>query len=432
MFNDRMENIVALQHLGLALAIGLLIGTERGWHSRNAHHGQRVAGVRTFGLTALSGGLVGVLGSALGPLFMGLALISVAALVIVSYWLENAAPARPSDREPDRGITTEVALITTFILGLSATAGHALIAAISAVVITTLLGLKPILHAWVRRLSAEELNASIKFLLISVVLLPLLPNQGFGPWQAFNPYLAWWMVVLVSGLSFSGYVAIKWVGERQGIMLASLLGGLVSSTATTITLAQHARALRFTPALLAAGILAASSIMFIRVAIEAAVVNAELLPKLLPPLLIMSLVHLGGAFWLWRHSKVEPDSPVLNEASSLSNPFELGSALKFGLLLSAILVMSIGARELFGDTGLYALAFISGLADVDALTLSTARMSLDNLALDTTRNAILIAAFTNTGVKLLLAYVIGGRALGLRVGGVVLAAIILASLSLTL
>jgi len=297
-----MENIVALQHLGLALAIGLLIGTERGWHSRNAHHGQRVAGVRTFGLTALTGGLVGVLGSALGPLFMGLALLSFAALVIVSYWLENAAPAQ----EPDRGITTEVALITTFILGLSATAGQALIAAISAVVITTLLGLKPILHAWVRRLSAEEINASIKFLLISVVLLPLLPNQGYGPWQAFNPYLAWWMVVLVSGLSFSGYIAIKWAGERQGIMLASLLGGLVSSTATTITLAQHARALRFTPALLAAGILAASSIMFIRVAIEAGVVNAELLPKLLPPLLIMSLVHLGGAFWLWRHTTCCP------------------------------------------------------------------------------------------------------------------------------
>lgn len=426
--NYRMENIVALQHLGLALVIGLLIGTERGWHTRNAHHGQRVAGVRTFGLTALTGGLVGVLGSALGPLFMGLALISFAALVIVSYWLENAAPAQ----EPDRGITTEVALLTTFILGLSATAGQALIAAISAVVITTLLGLKPILHAWVRRLSAEELNASIKFLLISVVLLPLLPNQGYGPWQAFNPYLTWWMVVLVSGLSFSGYIAIKWAGERQGIMLASLLGGLVSSTATTITLAQHARALRFTPALLAAGILAAASIMFIRVAIEAGVINAELLPKLLPPLLIMSLVHLGGAFWLWRHSKVEPDSPVVSEASSLSNPFELASALKFGLLLSAILILSIGARELFGDTGLYALAFISGLADVDALTLSTARMSLGDLAADTARNTILIATFTNTGVKLLLAYFIGGRALGLRVGVIVLAAMILASLSLAL
>ncbi|MDD2892971.1 MAG: MgtC/SapB family protein, partial [Halothiobacillaceae bacterium] len=339
-----------------------------------------------------------------------------------------AAPAQ----EPDRGITTEVALMTTFILGLSATAGQALIAAISAVVITTLLGLKPILHAWVRRLSAEELNASIKFLLISVVLLPLLPNQGYGPWQAFNPYLAWWMVVLVSGLSFSGYIAIKWAGERQGIMLASLLGGLVSSTATTITLAQHARALRFSPALLAAGILAASSIMFIRVAIEAGVLNAELLPKLLPPLLIMSLVHLAGAFWLWRHSQAVPDSPVASQASSLSNPFELGHALKFGLLLSTILVLSIGARELFGDTGLYALAFISGLADVDALTLSTARMSLGDLAADTARNAILIAAFTNTGVKLLLAYFIGGRALGLRVGAVVLAAIAFASLSLAL
>jgi len=421
-----MEYIDDLQHLALALAMGLLIGSERGWHTRNAHHGQRVAGVRTFGLIALTGGLVGLMIPALGALFAGLALISLAALVIVSYWLENAAPAQ----ELDRGITTEVALLATFVLGLGASTGYALIAAISAVVITTLLGIKPMLHAWVRHLSAEEINASIKFLLISVVLLPLLPNQGYGPWQAFNPYLAWWMVVLVSGLSFSGYIAIKWAGARQGIMLASLLGGLVSSTATTVTLAQHARALRFTPALLAAGILAASSIMFMRVAIEAGVINADVLPALLPPLLVMSLVHLGGAFWLWRHSAVSPDAAVVSEAPALTNPFELASALKFGLLLSAILVLSIGARELFGDTGLYALAFISGLADVDALTLSTARMSLSNLSADTARNAILIAVFTNTAVKLVLAYVIGGRDLGLRVGMIILAAMLLASLSL--
>lgn len=418
--------MIELQNLGLALAIGLLIGTERGWHARNEAEGARVAGIRTFGLAALTGGLVGVLTATLGALFAGLALVSFAALVIIGYWLDT----HPSAREPDRGMTTELALLTSFILGLTATLGQPLIAAISAVIITTLLGLKPLLHAWLDRLSAEELNASLKFLLISVVLLPLLPNQGFGPWQAFNPYLAWWMVVLVSALSFSGYFAIKLAGERQGILLTSLLGGLVSSTATTLNLAQHARAQRFSPALLAAGILAASSLMFVRVAIEAGVVNPQLLSSLLLPLTIMGVVHLVGAFWLWQQSKGIAHANT--DGATLHNPFELANALKFGLLLSVILVVSIGARELFGDTGLYILAFVSGLADVDALTLSTARMSLDTLAAGTARNAILIAVFTNTGVKLLLAYTIGGLALGLRVGAVVLTAIVLATLSLSL
>jgi len=389
--------------------------------------GSRVAGIRTFGLAALTGGLVGLLSISLGAVFAGLGLVSFAALVVMGYWLDTH---NTTAHEPDRGMTTELAMLTSFVLGLTATLGQPLIAAISAVIVTTLLGLKPILHAWLNRLSAEELNASLKFLLISVVLLPLLPNQGFGPWQAFNPYLAWWLVVLVSGLSFAGYIAIKLVGERQGIILSSLLGGLVSSTATTLSLAQHARAQRFTPTLLAAGILAASSIMFIRVAIEAGVVNPQLLTSLLPPLAIMCAVHLAGAFWLWRQSKTPAQSNA--DSATLHNPFELANALKFGLLLSAILVLSVGARELFGDTGLYILAFVSGLADVDALTLSTARMSLDSLAADTARNAILIATFTNTGIKLLLAYIIGGLALGLRVGAVVLAAILLATLSLAL
>lgn len=423
-----MTSLPLLQNLGLALAIGLLIGTERGWHARHAAEGTRVAGIRTFGLAALTGGLVGALALSLGAIFAGLGLLSFAVLVIVGYWLDN----HPSAGDADRGMTTELALLASFVLGLTATLGQPLVAAIAAVIITTLLGLKPILHAWLTRLSAEELNATLKFLLISVVLLPLLPNQGFGPWQAFNPYLAWWMVVLVSALSFSGYIAIRLAGERQGIMLTSLLGGLVSSTATTLSLAQHARAQRFTPELLAAGILAASSLMFIRIAVEAGVVNPALLGSLLPPILSMSAVHLAGAFWLWRRSRAQPDSPASAQASVLGNPFELGNALKFGLILSIILVLSIGARELFGDTGLYILAFVSGLADVDALTLSTARMSIDGLAADTARNAILLAALTNTAVKLLLTWSIGGRALGLRVGAVVLTASVLASLSLNL
>ncbi len=430
-FNAHMGNLSSLHYLGLALAIGLLIGLERGWHARADAEGARVAGIRTFGLAALSGGVIGLLATQMGAVFAGLALLGFTGLVIVGYWLDTHDNGT---RPPDRGMTTEIALLLSFILGIAATFGnppdYAPAAAISAVIATILLGLKPVLHAWLNRISAAELNATLKFLLISVVLLPLLPNQGYGPWQAFNPYLAWWMVVLVSALSFSGYIAIKLTGERQGIILSSLLGGLVSSTVTTMTLAQHARALRFTPALLAAGILAASSIMFVRVLIEAGIVNPALLPSLLPPLISMCLVTLGGAFWLWRQSAQRTPGNMSGEVTTLSNPFELGSALKFGLLLSAILVLSIGAREWFGDTGLYLLALTSGLADVDAITLATARMSLDTLSADTARNSILIAAFTNTGVKLVLAYFIGGRDLGLRVGMIVLAAMLLASISL--
>lgn len=432
-FNIHMENLASLQYLGLALAIGLLIGLERGWHARAEADGARVAGIRTFGLAALSGGVIGLLATQLGAAFAGMALLGFTGLVIVGYWLDTHDNGT---RPVDRGMTTEIALLLSFMLGMAATFGdpppYALAAAISAVIATILLGLKPVLHAWLNRISATELNATLKFLLISVVLLPLLPNQGYGPWQAFNPYLTWWMVVLVSALSFSGYIAIKLAGERLGIMLTSLLGGLVSSTVTTITLAHHASARRFTPALLASGILAASSIMFVRVLIEAGIVNPALLPSLLPPLLSMCAITLGGAFWLWRQSAQSTPGSTPDEVAALSNPFELGSALKFGLLLSAILVLSIGARHWFGDTGLYLLALISGLADVDAITLSAARMSLDTLSADTARNTILIATFTNTGVKVMLALVIGGRALGLRVGSVTLAAILLAFLSLFL
>jgi uncharacterized membrane protein (DUF4010 family) len=428
-----MENLSALQYLGLALAIGLLIGTERGWHARNEAEGARVAGIRTFGLAALSGGVIGLLTNQLGAMFAGVAFLGFAGLVIAGYWLDRGDSARSADR----GMTTEVALLLSFILGLAATFGNppdfALAAAISAVIATILLGIKPVLHAWLNRISAEELNATFKFLLISVVLLPLLPNHGYGPWQAFNPYLAWWMVVLVSALSFSGYIAIKFVGASRGVMLTSLLGGLVSSTATTLTLARYARAKHLNPALLAAGVLTASSIMFVRVLVTAGIINPALLPSLLSPLLVMTTITFGGAYWLWRQgTQIAHTDPAAQESSALSNPFELGSALKFGLLLSVILVLSIGAREWLGNTGLYLLALVSGLADVDAITLSTARMSLDGLAADIARNTILIAAFTNTGVKAMLALVIGGRELGLRVGGVILAATLITALSLSL
>lgn len=408
-----MERLIIFQQLGIALALGLLIGTERGWHERAEPEGQRVAGIRTFGLAGLLGGLIGLLSLKLTATFAGLAFIGFAGLVIASYWL---ALRNNSDQ---LGITTEVALLMTFTLGLLSTSGYPLIAAASAVIVTILLGLKPVLHAWLTRLSGNELNAALKFLLISVVMLPLLPNQGYGPWAAFNPHLAWWMVVLVSGLSFIGYVSIKLAGTRRGVMVSSLLGGLVSSTAMTLSLSRYAREGRYSSTLLAAGVLAASSIMFPRVLIEAAAINPALIPALAPPMLVMTLVMLAVAVYLWRGV---PNEDSIHQ-TNLPNPFELGSALKFGLLLAVIMIMASGAQQIFGTSGLYVLALAAGLADVDAITLSVAKMSIHGLDSDIARNAILIATFTNSAIKIMLALVIGGWSLGLRTGLTTLVAV---------
>lgn len=415
-----MDHLILLQHLGIALAIGLLIGTERGWHERATAEGHRVAGIRTFGLTGLLGGVIGVVSLKLSVAFAGLAFAGFAALVIVGHWISS------NREEAQLGITTEVALLLTLALGLLSTLGFPLIAAASAVVTTILLGLKPILHGWLTQLTEAELHAALKLLLISIVLLPLLPDRGFGPWEALNPYLAWWMVVLVSGLSFIGYFAIKLAGPRRGIMASSLLGGLVSSTAVTLNLARYARDARYAPQLLAAGVLAACSIMFPRVLVVAGMVHAELIPALLPPLAIMTLVTLGGAVYLWRG--ITPESPLTQ--ANLPNPFELGNAFKFGLLLVLIMVLASGAKAWFGQAGLYALAVASGLADVDALTLSVAKLSLSGLDLEVARNTILIAVFTNTLVKVMLALTIGGLAMGRRTAVVSITAITFGALSL--
>ena len=411
--NRCMERLIIFQQLGIALALGLLIGTERGWHERAEPEGQRVAGIRTFGLAGLLGGLIGLLSLKLTVAFAGFAFIGFAGLVIASYWLGLR------NNSDQLGITTEVALLMTFTLGLLSTSGYPLIAAASAVIVTILLGLKPVLHAWLTRLSGSELIAALKFLLISVVMLPLLPNQGYGPWAAFNPHLAWWMVVLVSGLSFIGYVSIKLAGSRRGIIVSSLLGGLVSSTAMTLNLSRYAREVRYSSNLLAAGVLAASSIMFPRVLIETAVINPALIPSLASPMIVMTLVTLAVAVYFWR---MVPNEDSVHQAP-LPNPFELGSAVKFGLLLAAIMIMATGAQQVFGNSGLYVLALAAGLADVDAIALSVAKMSTHGLDSDVARNAILIAAFTNSVIKIMLALVIGGWSLGLRTGIATMAAI---------
>jgi MgtC family protein/uncharacterized protein DUF4010 len=220
--------------LSVALAIGLVIGVERGWKEREAREGERVAGVRTYGLIGLLGGGMALVAERLGPLPRALAFVALAGVLTAAYAINV-------ERDDDAGITSLVAGLLTFVFGALAALGQVAVAAASAVVTTLLLGFKPVLHRWVSALEGKELRAGLKLLLISVVLLPILPDQGYGPWQALNPYQIWCMVVLIAGISFAGYFTIKIAGPRKGTVIAGLCAGVASSTALTLHFSRMAR-----------------------------------------------------------------------------------------------------------------------------------------------------------------------------------------------
>ncbi len=383
-------------NLGIALALGLMIGSERGWQERRAEEGSRIAGIRTFGLIGLLGGLWALLAQDMGETLLGFAFLGLTIVLVIAY--------RQGQQEGhDVGITTLIAALITFALGAFTVRGYAAPAAAGAVATTALLSLKPTLHRWLSNLEAEEFYAALKLLLISVVLLPVLPNQGYGPWGVLNPYHIWWMVVLIAGLSFAGYIAMKAIGTERGILLTGLLGGLASSTATTLTFARLARRIRLGQ-ILAAGTLVASATMFPRVLVEVTVINPQLLPALIPPLGLMTLISVVYGLWLWHRHRGQPHTGKL----PLHNPLELKSALQFGLLLSVILVLAEALRAWQGDAGIYLLAFVSGIGDVDAITLSMARMSTQDLPAEVAERAILIATLTNTLMKGVLVITIAG------------------------
>lgn len=408
-----MEAITLFYGLGIALLLGLLIGLERGWKDREQAEGQRVAGIRTFALIGLLGGVCGLLAQILGAVVLA---VAFAALAVVLGW----AHAVSQQHNTDVGITGIIASLLTFTFGALAMLGEMALAATGAVLTALLLGMKPTLHAWVRRLEEKELHATLKLLLISVVVLPLLPNEGFGPWQALNPYKIWWMVVLIAALSFVGYFATRIIGERKGIMVTGLFAGLASSTAVTLHLARLARDHAGPGNIHAAGMLIAWATMFPRMLIVSGLFSQNLALALLIPASVMTVVAYAGAWLFWQQSKRQAH----NEQTRLSNPLELKPALIFAALLAAIMLLSHVLSDQFGDAGTYLLAAASGIASVDAITLSLADMAGSELRIETAALALLIAAFMNTLVKALLAAGIGSLRLGSRVGAAGIATII--------
>lgn len=392
------------ERLAVALALGLLIGIERGWHERGLGEGRRIAGLRTFGIIGLLGAVWGLLAAELGDMLLAAAFLAFSALVVVAHLVESK-----DDR--DYGITTAVAALLTFALGAMAARGHLTVAGATAVVATTLLGLKPVLHKWLEQMEQRELYAIFKMLLISVVLLPILPNQGYGPWGALNPYEIWWMVVLIAGISFAGYFAVKIAGSRRGLVITGLFGGLASSTAVTLSFAKIGKNNPSVHSLLAAGVILAAGTMFPRMLLEVSVINRALLPELLMPLIAMMLVSYISVPLLLFTSERESTIHTVN----IKNPFEMLPALKFGALLVAVMLLAKLFQQWFGDTGLYAVAAISGITDVDAITLSISRLARGDLDATVAVQAIVIAASVNTLVKGMLVTLICGRAMAWKV-----------------
>jgi uncharacterized membrane protein (DUF4010 family) len=296
------------------------------------------------------------------------------------------------------GVTSEVAAMVVFVCGALCYWNYLELAAALAVVTFGFLTLKPQLHGIAERVSSEDLYATLKFAIISLIILPVLPNQVYGPppFDAFNPYNTWLMVVFISGISFLGYVLIKVVGGRRGIGLTGLLGGLVSSTAVTLSFSERSQDHPDLARPFALAITLAWTVMFGRVIVEVAVLNQELLQVLWLPMLAAMAAGLAFCGFYYFAQRTSEGGDI-----KLANPFELGPAIKFGILYAVILIVAKAAQFYFQDAGLYAAAAVAGLADVDAITLSMAELAgaEGGVAIPTAARAVVLAAISNTLVK---------------------------------
>jgi uncharacterized membrane protein (DUF4010 family) len=397
-----------------ALGLGVLIGLER---ERTQKPEGGFAGVRTFGLISLAGAMAAHLDVALARPALGLALfVAVAALVVVS--------AVVSARQGDIGITTEVSALLAFVLGFLCVDGNVPLAAGLAVASGGILALKQWLHGLARRIESADVEATLKFAIVTVIILPLVPNQTYGPapLDVINPYRIWWMVVLISGVNFASYILVKALGAEHGIGLTGLLGGLASSTAVSLGFAQRSRTEPEQGPALAVGILLAWSVMFFRVVLLVALIAPALAWDLAGRLGTLGAVSLVLSFFLHRRQ----ESGARASVSAGSNPFELGQAIRFGLLFGVVTFAAKAAQIYLGDAGLYLAGALAGLSDVDPIALSMAQLAQGQPASQAAAaRTIVIALLSNTLVKGAMAIFMGAPALRrvmLPMTGVLLAA----------
>jgi uncharacterized membrane protein (DUF4010 family) len=394
-----MDTAELFQRLGLALAIGLLIGLERGWRERDAESGSRTAGIRTFTLIGALGGLWGAMTPVLGPVPLAAAALGFALVFAFFEWRENEAKGEFS-------VTSTIAGYIAFALGAYAVLGDQVVAAALGVTVVILLAARGPLHRFVEALSWPELRSAILLLGMTFVVLPFLPNRTIDPWDAFNPYELWLITVVLAGIGFAGYVAVRLLGERWGLLVATVAGSFVSSTTVTVTNARLAaqskpEKLPF----LALTICIAWTTSILRMSALAIGINRALLTTLLPPVVAATAVLGLAAIYFYVRSKPGHD----RAHPTFRNPLDLKFVLSLGALIAVIAVAAKAASDALGQAGLLAVAGLSGFADVDPVTVSSARLAGSSISLEQAAQAILLAAGANLVTKMSAIWIGGVR-----------------------
>jgi uncharacterized membrane protein (DUF4010 family) len=397
-----MVDIVIFKDFLIAIALGALIGMEREmdmWHS-----GIRdFAGVRTFILITLFGALVAFISQTFDSqmIFISTVLFGFMMLVLASY----VVTARYNKKI---GATTQMTALLAFVIGMMCILGMVRLAVSITILITIFLSLKPFLHGFAQKINRQEMYSTLEFLLVTLVVLPFLPNKGYGPFEVFNPFNIWLMVVFISAISYIGYILIKWKGVGKGVGLTGFVGGLVSSTSVASSMANESKRTKMAKPF-AFGTIISSTTMFLRVLFIVFILNRELLPKLAVPLGAMALSGATFALMSWKKVKKSPKY-------DLKSPLSLVPAIKFAIFFALVLYVSKAAQFYYGSSGVYVIALLAGLADLNAITISMASLSLTGvLPVDTAVIAITLAVISNNIVKIWIGYLFGTREFSRRI-----------------
>jgi uncharacterized membrane protein (DUF4010 family) len=395
-------DLIVLQQLAVAFALGLLLGLQR------ERAESSIGGIRTFPLIALFGTVCALLGKTFGGWLVAAGLLALVAIVVYS----NFAKMKSGDIDP--GMTTEVAALLLYGLGAYVVIGSMIVAVVVGGAMAGLLQFKKPLHTLAGAIGERDMRAIMQFVLLSLVILPVLPHQDFGPYGVWNPFQIWLMVVLIVGISLTGYIAYKFLGTQRGTLLAGVLGGLISSTATTVSYARRTVENTNLANLAAVVIVIASYVSLGRVLVEVAAVAPIAFVSMAPPLaaLLAVTIIIAAAMFLWQPSG---DTQMPEQ----KNPAELKTAFIFAAIYAVVLVAVAVAKEHFGSAGFYTVAIVSGLTDMDAITLSSARLVESGRTDPSTGwHAILIAAMSNLVFKFGTVSLLGHRLLTLRIGAV--------------
>lgn len=394
-----VTTVEIFHRLGLALAIGFLVGVERGWKQRFAEEGSRVAGLRTYALIGLYGGVAGLLGAELGALaFLALALGFSMVWTLYKAWETWV--------DSDLSVTGAIAGFVTFSLGAYAVAGDARAAGAAGVALVAILAFKRTLHERLRALGWEELRSALAILAASAIALPLLPERALDPYGAFNPRELWVLTIVIAGASFAGYAALRLLGPRAGLYAGAAIGALVSSTIVTLDLARRAKAGQSPPARARTAATLANAVMFARVGVLIGVFATPALAKAAPALAAAIAASLIAAAIGARAAGKQGDA---ESSAALHNPLDFAEVVRLALVLGAVVATARLLTHFFGHASLIAFAAGAGLVDVDAVALSVGALVRDGLSPHAAAQAILTAALVDTVSKSAIAAAVGRR-----------------------